>query len=168
MKTYSTNHLLEILLTLSRAKVKFIVCGGVAAVLHGVERMTADIDIAIDFGTPNVKKFLTAVKHLGLVPRAPLPPETLIDKVSRKKMVEVKGALVFTFLDPDNPFRQIDVFLSEKSSYHILLPKSEVIKIGRCKIRVVSKRQLIGMKKKVTPSRDKDRLDIIELEKLLF
>jgi len=35
----------EFLTVLSRERVKFIVCGGVAAVLHGVERVTMDLDL---------------------------------------------------------------------------------------------------------------------------
>ncbi len=42
------NHLELILSELKMQNVRFIVCGGVAAVLHGVERMTMDIDISLD------------------------------------------------------------------------------------------------------------------------
>ena len=42
------NYLREILENLVEQDVKFIICGGVAAVLHGVERMTIDLDISLD------------------------------------------------------------------------------------------------------------------------
>jgi hypothetical protein len=38
-----SNHINEILFALTDAEVEFIVGGGVAAVLHGVERVTLDI-----------------------------------------------------------------------------------------------------------------------------
>ena len=38
------NHLKEIITTLADNEVEFIICGGVALALHGVERMTMDID----------------------------------------------------------------------------------------------------------------------------
>lgn len=166
MRKQSTNHLLEILSGLGRARVKFIVCGGVAVVLHGVERMTVDLDIALDFGPKNVMKFLNAVKGLGLIPRVPIPPEILMDETLRKRLIKEKGAIVFTFLDPNNPFRMIDVMLAHDKSFKALFSNSEVKRIGKYPIRVASKRQIIEMKKKVKPLRDKDRFDIKALERL--
>ena len=80
MNSNANDHLFEILLALNRLKVKFVVCGGVAAVLLGVERMTVDLDIAIDFKPENVKKFIVAMKQLGLTPRAPVQPEVLFER----------------------------------------------------------------------------------------
>lgn len=40
------NHLKEIIYRLADRGIDFIIGGGVAAVLHGVERVTMDLDIA--------------------------------------------------------------------------------------------------------------------------
>jgi len=69
------NHLEEILVELKTQEIKFIVCGGVAAVLHGVERMTMGIDISLDLAKSNLEKFLVVLRKLNLRPRAPIPPE---------------------------------------------------------------------------------------------
>jgi hypothetical protein len=53
-----SNHINEILFALTDAEVEFIVGGGVAAVLHGVEPVTLDIDLALDMEPANVEKFL--------------------------------------------------------------------------------------------------------------
>jgi intracellular sulfur oxidation DsrE/DsrF family protein len=37
------NHLKDILTALAKKGVRFVVCGGVAVALHGVERMTLDL-----------------------------------------------------------------------------------------------------------------------------
>ena len=42
-----SNHINEILFALADEGVEFILGGGVAAVLHGVERVTLDIDLDI-------------------------------------------------------------------------------------------------------------------------
>ena len=39
-------YLIEIISTLLNEGVAFIICGGMAAVYHGVERMTMDLDIS--------------------------------------------------------------------------------------------------------------------------
>ena len=111
------NHLEEILIELKNHNVRFIVCGGVAAVLHGVERMTMHIDISLDLDSTNLENFLHVMKKLSLKPRVPIQPESILDPEKRKKMIEEKNALVFTFIDPDKPFRQIDMFLEEDKSY---------------------------------------------------
>ncbi len=41
------NHLNEILMVLSEKNVEFVVAGGVAVVLHEVERLTLDLDLAV-------------------------------------------------------------------------------------------------------------------------
>jgi len=166
MKEYSNNHLLEILSHLAKAKVKFVVCGGVAIVLHGVERMTVDLDIALDFSPLNIKNFLGVVHQLGLIPRAPIPPEILMDKHQREMLIKEKRAIVFTFVDPSNPFRMIDVMLTEDNSYKTLHSGSVIKRIGNFIIRIASKQQIIAMKKHVKPLRDKDRFDIKALEHL--
>ena len=161
------NHLEEILVELKNQNIKFIVCGGVAAVLHGVERMTMDIDISLDLDNTNLKKFLHVIKKMNLKPRVPIPAESILDPEKRKKMIEEKGALVFTFIDPDKPFRQIDIFLEEDKSYKQLHDYIEKINIGGTEINILSIEKLIEMKKDIDPPRGKDLLDIKELELIL-
>lgn len=161
------NHLEEILVELKTRNIKFIVCGGVAAVLHGVERMTMDIDISLDLDNTNLKKFLHVIKKMNLKPRVPIPAESILDPEKRKKMIEEKGALVFTFIDPDKPFRQIDIFLEEDKSYKQLHDYIEKINIGGTEINILSIEKLIEMKKDIDPPRGKDLLDIKELELIL-
>ena len=44
----------EILSALAGAKVDFIIGGGVACVLQGVERVTMDVDLAVSMLPPNL------------------------------------------------------------------------------------------------------------------
>lgn len=161
------NHILHILELLSNNKVDFILAGGVAVVLQGVERATMDIDISLEMRRDNVQRFLKVIEKLKMVPRAPVPSTVLLDPDKVRSIVKEKGALVFTFLHPENPFQQIDVFLTSGLSYEKLLGGSEEITIGKTKLRLLSKQQLIDLKKQVVPSRDKDRFDIRALEELL-
>jgi len=50
--------LIEIIEALNRAKVDYIIAGGVALVLHGVERMTMDLNTAVSLEKDNVKDLL--------------------------------------------------------------------------------------------------------------
>ena len=59
----------EILKSLADAQVEFIVGGGVACVLHGVERLTMDVDVAVHMQPVNLEKFVDVMSALGLKPR---------------------------------------------------------------------------------------------------
>jgi len=82
-------------------------------------------------------------------------------------MIGEKGGLVFTFIDPDKPYRQIDIFLEEDKSYNQLHQFIEKINIGGTEINILSIEKLIDMKKDIDPLRDKDIMDIKELGLIL-
>ncbi|MDD7985714.1 hypothetical protein PQO01_12205 [Lentisphaera marina] len=162
----SKEYILEILTGLCRAKIDFVVCGGVAAVLHGVERLTMDIDIALNFDRANVQKFLGIMNDLSMQPRAPISPESLLNHEIRELLIKEKNAVVFTFIDIDNPFKQIDVFLEDL--YDCLIETSDEYEITANEVlKVVDIRALIKMKEEVKPVRDKDQRDILELKRLI-
>lgn len=151
------------LVSFTEAEVKFIICGGVAAVLHGVERMTLDLDISIDMKQENIKRFINVLKDTQLEPRVPIPSETLLDPEKINTLIKEKNARVFTFTDPEKPWKQVDIFLTEDYSYNRLLSDSVTIEIGGYPMLVISKEKLIAMKRGITPLRSKDALDINEL-----
>ncbi len=161
------NYLKGIIESLVEHRVDFIVCGGVALVLHGVERMTLDLDLSVGMGHENLQRFLDSMKKLGMEPRAPVPAESILDPEKRKMMVNEKNALVFTFIDRKNPYRQVDVFITDHFSYEHLSGHVEKIVIGDLPVNLISKEKLLEMKKAVTPPRDKDLFDIRVLEKII-
>lgn len=161
------SHLHEIIGTLAGGGVDFIVCGGVALVLHGVERMTLDLDLSVGMDHDNLERFLHAMKKLGLVPRVPVPAESLLDVEKRREMVHEKNALVFSFFDPKNPYRQVDVFIADSFSYDALKNHVETVKIGKVNVRLLTKEKLLDMKRAINPPRDKDLFDIKALEDIM-
>jgi hypothetical protein len=167
MKAYRHNHLKDMIITLARQKVEFIICGGVALVLHGVERMTIDLDLVVDLRESNLRSFLKAMKILQLQPRVPVPTEILLDPEKRQILVDEKNALVFTFIDLKNPYRQIDIFITDKISFDHLKDHVDIINLDGFKVKLLTKEKLLEMKKTIDPARDKDIFDIKALEKML-
>jgi len=161
------NHIVEILCALVDARVRFVLAGGAACVVHGVERLTVDLDLSVDTEDGNLRRFVDAMKALRLKPRAPVPPEALLDRDARRQMIEEKGALAFTFLDPDAPYRQVDVFLLEHLAYERLRPSAEPVTIRGRTVWVASKATLVQHKRAISKPRQKDLDDIRELSRLL-
>ena len=154
----------KILKELVAGGVDFILAGGVACVLHGVERVTMDVDVAIYMGPINWDRLIRVMNKMGLVPRAPVRPETLVDPKVRQAMVEEKQALVFTFVNPDEPILQLDVFLRLELSYESLKPHVQWMEVGGIRFQIISPGRLLALKKAIQPQRPKDLLDIAALE----
>jgi len=60
------NQLQDVFSSLQRNKVKYLVIGGIAAVLHGVPRATFDLDILIEATPENGQRLLDALLEAGL------------------------------------------------------------------------------------------------------
>lgn len=161
-----SNHINEILFALSDAQVDFIVGGGVAAVLHGVERVTLDVDLALDMEPANVEKFLRVMQELRLQPRVPIPAIDLMSREAVARMIAEKGALVFSFVDFDRSLRHVDIFLRENLSFEELSSSAQTVLVEGRAIKIIGVAKLLEIKRTISPVRDKDLEDIKQLEKL--
>lgn len=74
------NLLKDVFSSLQRHKVRYIVIGGIAAVLHGVPRATFDLDILIDANPDNARKLLDALLDAKLGTAALTTPEELLSQ----------------------------------------------------------------------------------------
>lgn len=127
----SPSYLEDLLRSLTDRGVRFVVAGGVAIVLHGIERTTMDLDIALELSDENVRRFADAMDSLGLRQLVPVPVEALSDPETVRMMVEEKHAISFMLADPSMPLRKIDVFLTKELSYEALLVDSVPVDIPR-------------------------------------
>jgi len=164
--TLKKPYFIEIICCLADQEVEFIICGGVAAIYHGVERVTMDLDISINLEKPNVEKFLSSMRTLNLTPRAPVPPESLLDQKIIDTFVKQKNAFVFTFWDVNCPYRQVDVFLTHDTSYQSLINKTVQAEVEGRIVRIISIEKLTEMKLAIKPLREKDKFDIQSLKKI--
>ena len=162
-----SNHINEILFALTDAKVEFVLGGGVAAVLHGVERVTLDVDVALKMDAPNLEKFLAVMDQLKLRPRVPVPADALLNPEAVRRMIEEKRALVFSFIDPDKPLRHVDVFLTHDLSFDEMNTDAKAVTLQGRSLRIVSAQRLLQIKRSIQPPRDKDIFDIKALERLM-
>lgn len=155
----------EILAALVDAEVDFIIGGGVACVLHGVERVTMDVDIAVATDYQNFSKFLDVMQRLGLKPRVPVDPMSLLDDKVLAHIIYEKQALVFSFVDPDRPTRHVDIFLRSDLNHSALVDHVDMLEFHGKSLKVVSKEKLLEIKLAIDPPRLKDQIDIEFLRK---
>ena len=142
-------------------------CGGVAAVLHGVERVTMDLDIAVSWDEQNLRRFIAAMRALRLEPKMPVEPELLLDRQSVDLLLQSKGALVFSFRDPEDPIRIVDVLIKPELAFDALSPDAVPVSLHGRIICVVSARRLLAIKQAIAPPRPKDEWDISALKAII-
>lgn len=144
--------------------VRFIVAGGVAVVLHGHARFTADIDLVIDLEPSAARLAIRSFSRMGLQPRVPVEPEAFADPKQRQAWIEDRGMMVFSLYDPNDPLRSVDLFVEPPIPFDELWSRSNLIALPTCQVRVVSLGDLIKMKKMA--GRPQDVADIEALEAL--
>jgi hypothetical protein len=147
--------------------IKFVVVGGVALVLHGVVRLTFDLDLAISLDRSNLSAFLDIMKKLGMVPRVPVDPHNLLDPVVVESWKTEKGMKVFTFIRPDHPGDDIDMFIEDIIPFDELYKEAVEFNICMVPVKVVSLPHLKRMKQIAGRPQDLADLDSIsELERI--
>ncbi len=154
----------EVFKALNKAKVKYVVAGGVAVVMHGYRRHTDDLDLYVLLETKNLERFFEALRSAGYSPKAPATKDQFMDNKQREKWKKEKGMIVFSFCENDPPFKLIDMFVDEPIKFEEIYKEKAIVKVGSISIPVISVKHLIRLKKQA--GRDRDKNDIIQLNEI--
>jgi predicted nucleotidyltransferase len=150
-------HLVKLVKALKEKKVNYMIVGGYAVNFHGYSRNTVDIDLIIKFTLANLKKVERLLGEMGMISRLP------IDAVSifkfRDEYVKNRNLIAWNFYNENDPMDQVDILINHDVSDF----KTEKFLVGNLELKVISKEDLLKMKKK--SGRDKDLIDIRELTK---
>jgi hypothetical protein len=144
---------------LARRKVRYVVVGGVAVVLHGVPRFTADIDLVLALDTANVHAALDALAGLAYRPRAPVPLLDFADPSVRRAWIEDKGLTVFSLWSPDHPATEIDLFIEEPFPFDEVFARATRVDLGANQVIVASIADLVELKRRADRPRDREDIE---------
>ena len=151
----------EIFSAFNQRKIKYLITGGVAVVLYGVLRTTADLDLIVDLEKKNLEKIWETLLELGYVPRIPIKKEEF-NLENLKKWMREKNLKAFSFYHKKEPFKVVDLVL--ELNFEKLYKRKKIFKIDHLKVPVVSLDDLIKLKKKA--GRKEDILDIERLKEI--
>ena len=152
----------SILEALNQARVRYLVVGGVAVVLHGYLRTTADLDLIIQLDRDNVLRALRALQGHHYRPRAPVAVEEFAEQQVREQWIREKGLAVFTLWSPTHPTLEIDLFASEPFDFDTVYARALRVPLEKTEATVIALEDLIALKRRVGRTRDLD--DIAALE----
>ena len=150
---------------LNKERIDYVVIGGLAVNLHGIPRMTYDIDLAILLDTENIMTTVTRLKNWGYLPRAPVRAEDLANKEKRKSWIKEKNMKAFTFYSEKEPVGEIDLLIDSPIPYGELRKRAVKFDIFGTKVPVISIPDLIELKRNT--GRKQDLSDVEHLQSLL-
>lgn len=151
----------EIFAALERHGVRFVVIGGVAAILHGASHVTTDVDIVPEEGRDNLARLSAALKELNARIRVVGEPEGIpfdhsaesLARVRIWNLVTDRGNLDLTFVP------------SGTRGYDDLVRDVEPMTVRGVEVPVASLADVIRSKE--AAGRERDRLALPTLRRLL-
>ena len=148
----------EVCACFAEAKIPYAIVGGYAVALHGAIRGTVGVDVIIEWTLKNLEKAEAALKKLGLVSILPIDAHSLFK--FKNEYIQNRNLIAWNFYDPKRPSRQVDIVIN----YDLKNLTTKTISNNSKKIRILSKKDLIKMKK--ASNRPQDLEDVRALESL--
>jgi len=146
-------------------RVRYLICGGLAVNIYGIPRMTADIDLLLDFENGNLSRFDHVLKKLMYSPLTPIPVSELSDKSRRMELVKDMNMIAYSFYNNRSNYMSVDVLLDPPFTFDDLWEKRETRALDKYEVTLVSLPHLIEMKSFANRKQDQD--DVTLLSKLL-
>jgi hypothetical protein len=150
---------------LNKAKIDYLVVGGLAVNFHGVPRMTYDVDMMILLQPRNIIKLVRQLTKWGYKPKVPIDPKDLADERKRNSWIQEKGMKAFNFYGEELPVGEIDIVIDSPIPYEDLKKRSIKVELKGESIPVVSIHDLIKIK--VQAGRKQDLADVEHLKMAL-
>jgi hypothetical protein len=155
---------LDLFSALDRHRVDYLLIGGLAVSLHGIERATMDVDISVALAPNNMQALVAASRELGLTPVMPVPLDSLTNPVQLKQWHAEKHMEVFALRTAELAGVTVDVLLYPPVDFDAMTGRAVVMDIAGVPIRVAAIDDLIALKQAV--ARPIDLSDIDHLRRL--
>ena len=149
---------------LNKKKIRYITVGGIAVNLHGIPRMTYDMDLILDLEDNNLRKFLRLLKKWGFKPKVPVDIMDFSKENKRMEWIKKKNMKAFTLVNPNWGISEVDIVINTPLDYKKAVKKVKWISLKDTLIPVIGIQNLIKMKQ--VSNRLQDKADIKNLKKL--
>ena len=140
---------------LLEADIKFILVGGLAAVVQGAPVTTMDVDIVHKRSPENISRLIAFLISIDATYRRP------DDKVIGPKEEDISGMGHFLFTTRFGPL-DVLAFIEQGKDYEDLLEHTVEIEFRGHIIRVLNLKTLVELKKTSRDAKDKQRLIVLE------
>jgi len=149
---------------LDRDEVRYLLIGGLAINIYGVERATMDIDLMLALDAANLQRFLRTAESLGLQPTLPVKLADLADQSRLRDWIDNKHMLAFALRPPVPSAPTVDILVQPKISFEEAHARRIEKDLGGFKLALASLDDLIALK--TDTGRSHDESDIAALRRL--
>ena len=155
---------LDLFSKLQQFEVQYLLIGGLAVSLHGVERATMDIDITVAMQPNNLDKLIACAESLNLKPVLPVPLASLKNIDLLKQWHQEKNLLAFALRTEELAGVTLDILLFPPIDFDNMQHRMAKFDIANVKVNVACIDDLIALKQ--AAGRAIDLSDIDHLNKL--
>ncbi|MFZ2309155.1 MAG: nucleotidyl transferase AbiEii/AbiGii toxin family protein [Rhodoferax sp.] len=155
---------LDLFAALHRHRVEYVLIGGLAVALHGIERNTMDIDVCVVISPDNLQHLIDAAKELKLSPVLPVPLETLSQIDTLRQWHQQRNLQAFALRTPDMAGVTLDVLLFPPVPPAEMCQRAVHLDVSGTPVNLASVEDLIALKQSV--GRPIDLADIEHLRRI--
>jgi hypothetical protein len=154
----------QIIAILERHQVRYLIIGGLAAVLHGSPIVTADADICPARDGENLQRLAAALKDLQARLRVEREPKGVAFPFERAFLANVQ------VLNLTTPYGDLDLSYvpAGTSGYDDLVRNASNLIIGGCSVQVASLDDVIRSKEAADREKDRATLPILRLHQRML
>lgn len=145
-------------------RVDYVLIGGLAISLHGIERATMDIDVTVAMTPENLSSLVEMARELGMTPVLPVALDTLTDLDQLAQWHRERNLESFALRAPGLAGVTLDVLLYPPVDYVQLRSRAVTFQAGDVPVVVASIDDMIALKQAV--GRPIDLADIEHLKRL--
>lgn len=153
----------DVFASLFKHDVKYLLCGGLAVNLYGVPRMTADIDLLIEWDDNNIDRFEAALQENGYKNNLFFRLKTLLPANVRLQYFNEKNLIAYSYSSDLLRAISLDVLIETNLNFANCWQRKEIKNLQQTPVYLLALDDLILMKEYA--NREQDRLDIINLKK---
>ena len=144
--------------------IRYVIVGGIAVILHGSPRLTADLDIIIDLEPAQARTAIEVLQRAGFVAEVPVDIRQFADETVRRSWIVEKHMKALSLHDGEMPPTVIDLLAESPIVFEELYGRAKLVSLDDMTLRVAAIPDLIALKR--LSGRPEDLRDIEELEKI--
>jgi hypothetical protein len=146
---------------LHKHRVKYLLCGGLAVNIYGIPRMTADIDLILDFDKENLNQFEICVVNAFYQSQIPVSLSILSTQQERIKLVKEKNLIALSYFNTRGNVMSMDVLIDVPLNFADMWERKTTRTSDDTDIHVVSVNDLIKLKEYSNRKQDLDDIYLL-------
>lgn len=156
---------LNLFKALNAHNINYLLVGGLAVNLHGVPRMTMDVDLVIALDADNIAKLEACTRSLGLRPNVPVKLADLADASKREALFKEKHLIALSLIGEKPETPTVDIVIQHPLDFKKAYQNKIERDISGTPVMLASIEDMITMKK--AAGRAQDFADVVHLERFL-